>query len=150
MDEDQQFFDVLTSLKRHELIELIVENVPMRGDEFFTEPLVGTRDLDKLGEQVGRIAEIQRGGIVRKGVVMNQASIWRRVTNEMNLLLCTKDKKYAAVRSKLSKESGSAHTAIVGTIAAAVGAQLGLVSGLVVPLVALVWAYRLIATTDYD
>jgi hypothetical protein len=56
----------------------------------------------------------------------------------MNKLLCTKDKKYASVRSKLSKESGAAHTAIVSMIAAAVGAQLGLMSGLLVPLVALI------------
>lgn len=143
MDDDQQFSDMLNSLKRDELIKLIVENVPMMGNEFIAEPLMETRDLDKLGEKIGRISEIQRDGIVRKGVIMNQASIWRRVKNEMNLLLCTKDKKYAAVRSKLSKESGSAHTAIVSSIAAAVGASLGIVPGLLIPLVALILAVML-------
>lgn len=137
MEEDQQFFAVLRSLQRDELIELITDNAPME-NEFINRALdAEILDLDKLGEQVGRITEIRKGQMVRKGVVMNQASPWRRVKTEMNLLLCTKDKKYAMLRKKLSKESGNTHTAVVGLIAAAVGAQLGLVAGLLVPLIAL-------------
>jgi hypothetical protein len=137
VDEDQQFFDVLKSLKRDELVELITDNLPMDSAFISMSLDADDLDLDKLGERVGRITEIRRGGIVRKGVIMNQVSPWRRVKHEMNLLLCTKDKKYAALRKQLSKEGAYTHGAIVSAIAAAVGASLGLVSGLLVPLVAL-------------
>jgi hypothetical protein len=63
--------------------------------------------MDRLGEQVARIVEIDNGAMVRKGVIYAKASIWRRVQREMNLLLCTKDKKYASLRKQLSKEGGS-------------------------------------------
>ena len=42
---------MLNSLKRNELIELIVEKVPIMGNELIAEPLIGTRELH--GERLG-------------------------------------------------------------------------------------------------
>jgi hypothetical protein len=140
LDENQQFLDVLTSLKRDDLIDLIDVTVDSPGGPEFINSSddLDISDIDNLGEQVVRIQEFRSGKTVRKGLRFNQASIWQRVKREMHLLLCTTDKKYAALRKQISKEGSSTHTAIVSAIAAAVGAQLGVISGLLVPLVALI------------
>ena len=101
MDEDQKFFDVLRSLNRDGLIDLIEAAVSV-GPEFIDNSVdLDIQELDKLGERAGRILELKSGKVVRKG--LDQASLWRRVRNEMNKLLCTKDKKYASVRRSFPK-----------------------------------------------
>jgi hypothetical protein len=59
-----------------------------------------------------------------------------RVKIELYLLLCTNDKKYVAVRRQTAKEGKSAQTVIIGVIASAIGASLGVVAGALVPVVA--------------
>jgi hypothetical protein len=140
LDEDEQFFAVVESLKRDDLIALVATGATNER-EFLNDAFDAEQfDMDRLGEQVARMIEMRSGGMVRKGVILMKASLWRRVRHEMNLLLCTKDKKYAPLRKQLSKESGSTHIAVVGIIAAAVSSELGVVPGMLVPLVALLLA----------
>jgi hypothetical protein len=51
-------------------------------------------------------------------------------------LLCTNDKKYAAVRRQIAKEGNAAQKLLIGVIAGAIGATLGIVAGALVPVVA--------------
>ena len=62
---------------------------------------------------------------------------WERVKEEIHILLCTNDQKYASLRHQLSSKGSRTQTAIVSTISAAVGAKAGFVAGAVVPLAAL-------------
>jgi hypothetical protein len=62
---------------------------------------------------------------------------WSEVKKEIYLLLCTKDKKYSDIRSRFSKDSNTATTAVVSMLSAAIAAQIGVVAGIVTPLVSL-------------
>lgn len=62
---------------------------------------------------------------------------WLRLEEEFNLLICTKDKKYAELRKKIEREGGKSNTAIVGLISAAVAGTVGVAWGALVPFVAL-------------
>ena len=62
---------------------------------------------------------------------------WPKVKAELFLLFCTKDKKYAPLRTRLSKEAGATQLTMVGWISSAVTAYLGLAVAAAVPLVAL-------------
>jgi hypothetical protein len=62
---------------------------------------------------------------------------WAEVKKELYILLCTKDKKYADLRSRFSKDSGPATTTFVGMLSATIATQLGAVEGVVTPLIAL-------------
>ena len=62
---------------------------------------------------------------------------WEEVKKEIYLLICTKDRKYAVIRTHFKKKSTTTTTAIIGMISATVAAQLGAVVGIITPLVAL-------------
>jgi hypothetical protein len=64
-------------------------------------------------------------------------SLWERVKNEIHILLCTDDTKYAELRRKLSIKGSYTPTLIVDMISVAVGANVGAAAVAVVPLVAL-------------
>jgi hypothetical protein len=58
---------------------------------------------------------------------------WSQVCREFRKLVCTKDRKYAAVRRKVDSAGDSAATLIVGTVSAAVAGELGTTPGLLTP-----------------
>jgi hypothetical protein len=62
---------------------------------------------------------------------------WAEVKKEIYLLICTKDRKYAAIRTHFKKKSNASTTAIVGMLSATVATQIGAAAGIVTPLVAL-------------
>lgn len=62
---------------------------------------------------------------------------WAEVKKEIYLLICTKDRKYSAIRTRFKKKSNASTTAIVGMLSATVATQLGAAAGIVTPLVAL-------------
>ena len=72
-------------------------------------------------------------------------NLWGEIKKEFYLLVCTKDGKYADLRSKLNKQSGTT-TTIVSMTSAAVAAQLGVAAGMITPLVALAF-YGILKTT---
>lgn len=73
----------------------------------------------------------------RKTKPQVKPNYWELVKREFHVFLCTRNKKYAKLRSQLTKASHPTQTAVVATIAAAVAASLGVVAGAIVPLVAL-------------
>jgi hypothetical protein len=62
---------------------------------------------------------------------------WLELKREFYILLCTKDRKYSAIRSQFKKKSSGATTTIVGMISATMASQLGAAVGIMTPLVAL-------------
>jgi hypothetical protein len=62
---------------------------------------------------------------------------WVEVKKEIYLLICTKNRKYSAIRTHFKKKSNASTTAIVGMLSATVATQLGAAAGIVTPLVAL-------------
>lgn len=62
---------------------------------------------------------------------------WVEVKKEIYLLICTKNRKYSAIRAHFKKKSDASTTAIVGMLSATVATQLGAAAGIVTPLVAL-------------
>ncbi|SAL04042.1 hypothetical protein AWB81_06570 [Caballeronia arationis] len=62
---------------------------------------------------------------------------WDQLKSEFRLLLCTKDKKYQALRRDLAKTSSKSQLAVVSAISAAVGASIGVVAGALVPVCAI-------------
>lgn len=62
---------------------------------------------------------------------------WAEIKKEIYQLICTKDRKYASIRTHFRKNQNTSTTAIVGMVSATVGSQLGAAAGIVTPLVAL-------------
>lgn len=66
-----------------------------------------------------------------------QPNYWRRVKAELHLLVCTTDKKYAALRKHLGKEARTTQIAIVSSISATIGAIIGASAAVIGPFVTL-------------
>lgn len=66
-----------------------------------------------------------------------QPNYWRRVKTELHLLVCTNDRKYAALRKHLGKEGRTTQIAIVSSISAAIGAIIGTSAAVIGPFVTL-------------
>jgi hypothetical protein len=62
---------------------------------------------------------------------------WAAFKAEFRLFLCTKDKKYAALRRSLSSATAKSEAALVSAISAAIGAYIGAVAAVVSPLATL-------------
>lgn len=62
---------------------------------------------------------------------------WKRVKNELHVLICTNDARYAALRKYLGKESKTTQVAIVTSIAGTIGAYIGVAAAIVGPFVTL-------------
>ena len=56
---------------------------------------------------------------------------WKRVKNELHVLICTNDARYAAPRKHLGKESKTTQVAIVTSIAGTIGAYIGVAAAIV-------------------
>jgi hypothetical protein len=81
--------------------------------------------IEQIGERYGPL-DVTRG-----------AAAWPLLKNEFRILMCTNDKKYASIRKEFSKAGSKTQLAIVSSIAAAVGASLGVVLGSLVPFCAI-------------
>ena len=66
----------------------------------------------------------------------NKKTYWGQVKEELRLLICTKDKKYADLRKKLNTAVGQAKDPAVVMISAAVASAIGVAVGVVSGLVA--------------
>jgi hypothetical protein len=62
---------------------------------------------------------------------------WKLVKNELHVLICTNDVRYAALRRHLGKESKTTQVAIVTSIAGTIGAYIGVAAAIVGPFVTL-------------
>ncbi len=62
---------------------------------------------------------------------------WDNLKREMQIFLCTDDKKFADIKSKLARASTKSETAIVSLVAAGVAGSLGVAAGALVPVCAL-------------
>lgn len=74
-----------------------------------------------------------KGKAATKRVVNFKTRVW----NELHVLICTNNKRYAKLRKLFGKESRMAQTAMVSTISASIGAYIGAASAVIVPFVAL-------------
>jgi len=59
---------------------------------------------------------------------------WPKFKEEMRLLICTDDKKYAAVRRQLLTGGKKSQAVILSTISAALAPHIGVIAGVAVPL----------------
>jgi hypothetical protein len=73
----------------------------------------------------------------RSAVRVVQPNYWGRVKRELHLLICTNDKKYAALRKHLGKEDNTTQVAIISSISLTVAAYIGAAAAIVGPLVTL-------------
>jgi hypothetical protein len=98
-------------------------------------------DIDFLGQELSLSLQgfgTQNSLNPRKlGWVQSPRPLWTEVKKELFLLLCTKDAKYAALRRKMSAQAGSTTSTFVSVLSAAIAAQIGVIAGMVTPLVAL-------------
>jgi hypothetical protein len=62
---------------------------------------------------------------------------WSLFKKEFHAFLCTKDKKYAALRKQLFTSASRSQVAITSTISAAISQHVGLEAGILVPFCAL-------------
>jgi hypothetical protein len=62
---------------------------------------------------------------------------WRAVQDEFLIFLCSKEKKYASLKNKIKTAANKSQLAIVSMIAAAIGTNIGVAAGVLVPLCAL-------------
>lgn len=105
-----------------------IARAPISDDEF--ENLT----IDLLGKQM---SDLFRAFPIVGGGKIPKEAYWARLKEEIHLLICTDDKRYAALRKKIAVGGGKSQTAIVGVIAAAIASNIGLLEGAVTPFVAL-------------
>src|SRR4051794_20111260 len=79
------------------------------------------------------LASADRGLI---GAIMREP-FYLELKREFRVLLCTKDKKYASLRRRLSSTGDKSQLTIVSAISAAVASSLGLAATAIVPLCAI-------------
>jgi hypothetical protein len=72
--------------------------------------------------------------------IKRNPGLWDRVKREVRDLICGTSKKYADLRRRFAQLSNKSQSAIVSIIAAAIGANLGVAAGILVPLIALALA----------
>ncbi len=72
---------------------------------------------------------------VSSAVHVVRPNYWKRVKNELHVLICTNDARYAALR--IGKESKTTQVAIVASIAGTIGAYIGVAAAIVGPFVTL-------------
>jgi len=66
-----------------------------------------------------------------------QPNYWRRVKNEVHILICTNDKKYAGLRKQIQKQGSATQTVLVSNVASAIALSLGYTAAALVPFVAM-------------
>lgn len=115
--------DVESLVSEDQLME-IIEAIPLYGWEKNT--------IDELGERISRSIGPPDQHDPESG------KYWHAVKDEIYLLICTDDKKYADLRKQLEKGEAKSSTAIVALITASLTFYIGMVAGIVVPLCALV------------
>lgn len=67
----------------------------------------------------------------------NQSDYWDTVKKEFHLFLCTDDSKYSDLRKSLQAKGSKSATVTISTISAALANYVGVVAGVVVPMIAL-------------
>lgn len=89
-------------------------------------------------DQIGAVLALAPGGsIARKGAGSWRNDLWPAVVQELRVLCCTDDPRYADIREKWSGLQGDTASTAVAALSGAIGATLGLAAGVVAPLV--VW-----------
>lgn len=71
------------------------------------------------------------------GKNVRQPNYWRRVKNELRILICTNDKKYAGLRRQIHKHGSATQTTLVSYVASGIAVSLGYTVAAVVPFVAM-------------
>ncbi|MBW2739254.1 MAG: hypothetical protein JRE64_10505 [Deltaproteobacteria bacterium] len=67
----------------------------------------------------------------------NQSYYWDTVKKEFHLFLCTDDSKYSDLRKSLQSKGSKSVTVTISTISAALANYVGVVAGVMVPMIAL-------------
>jgi len=89
-------------------------------------------------DQIGAVLALAPGGsIARKGAGSWRADLWPAVVQELRVLCCTDDARYADIRDKWTGLQGDTASTAVAALSGAIGASLGLAAGVVAPVV--VW-----------
>lgn len=52
-------------------------------------------------------------------------ALWNRVVEELHILVCTKDKRYAALRRQFGKEGRATQVTVLTAISTSIGAEIG-------------------------
>lgn len=92
----------------------------------------------KKADGVVRHARKAKTKSVGRSVTLSvRTSYWTRVNREVHLLICTDDEKYEKLRKYVGKESKPTQFAIVTSIAATIGAYIGVAASVIAPLVTL-------------
>lgn len=71
------------------------------------------------------------------GASQVQPNYWKRVKRELSILICTDDRRYETLRRYIGKEGKTTQLALVSTIAAGIGAYLGMAATVIGPFVTL-------------
>ncbi|RXG91568.1 hypothetical protein EAS62_24115 [Bradyrhizobium zhanjiangense] len=87
------------------------------------------------------VAKAKKSAKAKKGhksaTRAKRPNYWKRVKQELHLLICTDDPKYASLRKHLGKESKPTQIAIVTSIAGTIGAYIGVAAAVIGPFVTL-------------
>ena len=88
--------------------------------EGLSSPIMSAGKKDELSEIQGKERESRP-----------PKKYWEQVKTEIVILLCTDDKKYKKLRSKLNSSSDKGTTLLLAAISASVGSAMGVKAGLI-------------------
>jgi hypothetical protein len=77
------------------------------------------------------------GMSARSATLVVRPNYWKRVKNELHVLICTNNRRYAALRKHLGKEGNTTQVAVITSIAAAIGSYIGIAAPVIGPFVTL-------------
>lgn len=97
--------------------------------------LGSSMDWDAVGNN---LAGAPSHNLALKGGAQWTGSLWQAVKNEFRSFLCTESPEYEELRKEWSTISQKSSTLAVAALSGAIGAHLGVASGVLAPLV--IWA----------
>lgn len=86
------------------------------------------------------LSEEPSSGMAAKGGVIWPKDLFGQIVKEVHIFICTNDARYEEYRKKLKEQGSPVAKTVVIIVSNAVAATIGLASGLLVPLVAVVMA----------
>lgn len=112
--------------------EQLLQALPTNVSTAINQLQAAGADMDVVGAALANTPAI---GVAMKGVTW-KATLWQSVKAEFHSFLCTDSATYADLRGEWDGLKKKGSTIVLSTIAAAVGAKVGIAGGAIVPLVA--------------
>jgi hypothetical protein len=90
--------------------------------------------IEEIGDRLGYLALPE--GFEHRHLGLALIGYWKSFKDEMRILICTDDEKYASLRKQLGSAGAKSQVVILTSVTAALAPYIGLAAGALVPMCA--------------